>query len=309
MRAIRCQNGAPTLVDAPVPFGEGVAVRVASAGICGSDLHLMDWNLPAICGHEFAGRLEDGSAVVAEPIAPCGVCDPCRSGAYNRCDLGPDMVMGVGRDGAMAETCMVPASAVVRLPTSVALPDACLVEPMAVAVHALRRGRVGPDDRVAVVGGGSIGQLAVAACRAGGSEVDMEARHPHQHEAAANLGAGVVHGHYDTVLEAAGTASALSRAVELCRPGGRIVLLGTYWGPVEMPGQAIALKELDLVPASMYGRVGPSRDFEVAAAILAGHPEVAPVVITHRFPLDAVGEAFKVAADRRSGAIKVVLEP
>jgi threonine dehydrogenase-like Zn-dependent dehydrogenase len=114
---------------------------------------------------------------------------------------------------------------------------------------------------------------------------------------------------YDVVVEAAGTSSALARAVELARPGGRIVLLGTYWDAVEMPGQAIAMKELELLPANMYARVGPSRDFDVAAAILAHQPDVAGIVITHRFPLDAAHEAFAAAADRASGAIKVVLEP
>jgi threonine dehydrogenase-like Zn-dependent dehydrogenase len=209
----------------------------------------------------------------------------------------------------MAERCLVPAAAVVRLPGGVPLRDACLVEPLAVAVHGIRRGRVRPEERVAVVGGGSIGQLAVVACKAAGVAVDVEARHEHQRAAASRLGAGTVTDGYDVVVEAAGTSSALARAVELARPGGRIVLLGTYWDAVEMPGQAIAMKELELLPANMYARVGPSRDFDVAAAILAHQPDVAGIVITHRFPLDAAHEAFATAADRASGAIKVVLEP
>jgi threonine dehydrogenase-like Zn-dependent dehydrogenase len=88
------------------------------------------------------------------------------------------------------------------------------------------------------------------------------------------------------------------------------VLLGTYWeGGVELAGQALCMKELDLVPASMYGRVGPSRDFDVAASIMAARPELAEVLITHRFPLDAAADAFATARDRAAGAIKVVLEP
>ncbi|HEX7095444.1 MAG TPA: zinc-binding dehydrogenase, partial [Acidimicrobiales bacterium] len=115
---------------------------------------------------------------------------------------------------------------------------------------------------------------------------------------------------YDVVIEAAGTADALATAVERCRPGGTVVLLGTYWtGGVEMPGQALCMKEVSLVPASMYGRVGPSRDMEVAASLLASQPEIASTLITHRFPLDAAAEAFVAARDRAAGAIKVVLEP
>lgn len=309
MRAVRCLEGAPRVVDVPVPEGPGVELEVVAAGICGSDLHLMDWSLPYVAGHEFAGTLRDGTLVVAEPIAPCGECDPCRRGDYNLCERGPAMVMGVGRDGAMAERCVVPAGALVRLPAGTEARDACLVEPLAVGVHGVRRGGMRAGQRVAVVGGGSLGQLALVAAQAVGAPVDLEARHEHQREAAARLGAGPVHGEYEAVIEAAGSQSALDRAVELCRPGGRIVLLGTYWEGLRLPAQAIAMKEIDLLPSSMYARSGPSRDFDVAAAILAQRPEIGPAVITHRFPLDAAAEAFAVASDRSAGAIKVVLEP
>jgi 2-desacetyl-2-hydroxyethyl bacteriochlorophyllide A dehydrogenase len=297
-------------MDVPAPGGEGVLVRVASAGICGSDLHLLTWNLPAVMGHEFAGTLADGTPVAVEPLAPCGACTSCRAGDYQRCVDGPGIVMGVGLDGGMADECVVPERSLARLPTGVALTDACLVEPLAVAVHGVRRGGVRPSDRVAVIGGGTIGQTAIVATQAVGASVDLSARHERQREAGARLGAGEVQGDYDVVIEAAGTANALAQAVELCRPGGTVVLLGTYWdGGVEMPGQTLCMKEIDLVPASMYGRSGPSRDFDVAVTLLATRPEIAATIITHRFPLDAVADAFATARDRAAGAIKVVLEP
>ena len=88
------------------------------------------------------------------------------------------------------------------------------------------------------------------------------------------------------------------------------MLLASYWdGVVELPGLEVTSKEVTLVPAAMYGRVGPSRDIDVAAAILASRREVPETLITHRFPLDAAAEAFAVAADRAAGSIKVVLEP
>jgi len=111
-------------------------------------------------------------------------------------------------------------------------------------------------------------------------------------------------------IEAAGSADALADAVARCRPGGRVVLLGTYWdGQVPLPATQICTREIDLLPAMMYGRAGPSRDVDVAVALLAAHPEIAATLITHRFPLDAAVEAFATARDRASGAIKVVLEP
>jgi threonine dehydrogenase-like Zn-dependent dehydrogenase len=298
------------VVETPAPTGEGVRVRIGSAGICGSDLHLLAWSLPVVMGHEMAGVLDDGTPVAVEPIAPCGTCGPCLAGETQRCVTGPAMVQGVGRDGGMADEVVVPASALSRLAAGVSVRDACLVEPIAVAVHGIRRGGVVASDRVAVIGGGSIGQCALVAAQAVGARVDLAARHDRQRAVGERLGAGTVEGDYDVVVEAAGTASAIADAVERCRPGGRIVLLGSYWdGDVPIPGQTIAMKEITLVPASMYGRVGPSRDFDVAATIFAARPEVADAIITHRFPLDAAAEAFEVAADRAAGAIKVVLEP
>ncbi|HEX7096868.1 MAG TPA: alcohol dehydrogenase catalytic domain-containing protein, partial [Acidimicrobiales bacterium] len=150
MRAVRCEGGAPKVVDIPVPGGEGVRVHVESAGICGSDLHLLQWNLPVVMGHELAGRLDDGTPVAVEPIVPCLECDACRDGDVQRCVLGPTMVFGVGRDGGMSEQCVVPETSLVPLPAGVDPRDACLVEPLAVAVHGVRRGRIGGRDRVAV---------------------------------------------------------------------------------------------------------------------------------------------------------------
>jgi threonine dehydrogenase-like Zn-dependent dehydrogenase len=189
--------------------------------------------------------------------------------------------------------------------------DACLVEPLAVAIHGVRRGHIHGSQRVGVIGGGTIGLAAVVAAQAAGARVDLSARHDRQREAGERLGAGQLgDGEYDVVVEAAGTAGALAEAVDRCKPGGTVVLLGTYWdGDTAMPGQALCMKEITLVPASMYGRVGPSRDVDVAAALMASRPELAETLITHRFPLDAAPEAFAAAHDRAAGAIKVVLEP
>jgi threonine dehydrogenase-like Zn-dependent dehydrogenase len=309
MRAVHAVGGEVVVEKADEPAGEGLVVTIASSGVCGSDLHLVAWGLPVVMGHEFAGTLADGTPVAVEPLDPCGTCDACLDGAYNLCGLGPGMIFGVGRDGGMADRCLVPAAAISPLPAGLALGDACLAEPLAVTVHGVRRGDVRATDRVAVVGGGSLGQLALVAAQAVGATVDLEARHDGQRQAAERLGAGEVTEGYDVVIEAAGTISALARAVALCRSGGRVIIVGTYWDEAILPAMDACMREITLVPASLYGRSGPSRDFDVAVSILAARPEVAAAVITHRFPLDAVSEAFATARDREAGAIKVVLEP
>lgn len=311
MRAVRVHDGSVGVTDIPAPTGDGVRVRVASAGICGSDLHLLATPglTPTVTlGHEIAGHTTDGTPVAIEPLSPCGGCDSCRRGDYHLCVLGGGMLHGVGLDGGMADEVLVPERALVPLPSGLEVSDASLVEPLAVLVHSFRRSGVKADQRVAVVGGGTIGLCAVAVGRAAGCAVDLVARHDAQREAGARLGAGEVSGTYDLVIEAAGTDSALATAVELARPDSDVAIPAIYWGSVTVPGLPLCLKQVSLCPSTMYGRHAGGRDVDAAAALLAT-TDLADVLITHRFPLDAAAEAFSVAADRASGAIKVVLEP
>jgi threonine dehydrogenase-like Zn-dependent dehydrogenase len=213
------------------------------------------------------------------------------------------------RDGGMADELVVPERCLVPLPSGVAVRDACLVEPLSVCIHGVRKAGVHGGMRIAVVGGGSIGLCAVAAGRFAGAEVGLEARYDAQRAAGERLGAKPIDGEYDVVLECAGSESAVQRVCELAKPGGTVVLLSSYWGPLNLPGFLVMLKELRLQPSSMYGRHAAGRDIEAGAALLASNRAIAPALITHRLPLDAAAEAFRIARDRAAGAIKVVLEP
>ncbi len=310
MRAVRCVDGGVEVVDLPEPGGDGIRVKLRSAGICGSDLHLLDSGFaPKVTlGHEMAGELADGTLVAVEPLVICGECDCCERGDYNLCRGGPAGIMGVALDGGMSEIIVVPERCLVALAPGVLVRDACLVEPMAVAVHGVRLGGIGPGDTVAVIGGGTIGLCAVTASRALGASVALYARHDVQREAGERLGAGKPLDEYDIVIESAGTDSALDSAVAMARPGGRVVLLATYWQGMKMPGFPLCMKELKVIPSSMYSRDGDLRDFDRAAALVAETPDLADILITHRFPLDAAAAAFATARDRAQGAIKVVLE-
>jgi threonine dehydrogenase-like Zn-dependent dehydrogenase len=313
MRAVRVDDGEVAVVEVPSPRGEGVVLKVRSAGICGSDLHMVEAStllpLPATLGHEIAGVAPDGTPVAVEPLVPCGTCEMCRRGEDQLCANGPGILLGVGLDGGMADEVLVPERALVPLPAGVEPADASLVEPLAVLVHTLRRSGVRPDQRVAVVGGGTIGLCAVAVARARGCEVGLAARHEAQRQAGERLGATEVHGTYDLVLDAAGTDSSLATSIDLARPGAQVGVPGMYWGDVTLPGLPLCMKQVSLCPVWLYGRHAGGRDVDAAAALLATTPQLAPTLITHRFPLDAAAEAFATARDRAAGAIKVVLEP
>jgi len=311
MKAIRVIDGNPTLVDAPPPpNGDDVMVDIIAASICGSDLHMIDGGMAEgrVLGHEFAGTTPDGTPVAIEPIVSCGHCVQCLTGSRNHCHEGASG-FGIFIDGGMAERISIPAEALVALPSGLSIHDASLVEPLAVAVHAVRRARVGGGDRVAVVGAGPIGLSVAAVCVANGIDVHIEARHPHQQAAAERLGATVgTDGKYDVVFDAVAGTDSIAQAVSLCRVGGRVGLVGTIWQPVLLD-MAACLKEVEIIPSMMYGRTADGRDVDSAAAILARTPAIAEAMITHRFPIDAATEAFDAARSRADGAIKVVFEP
>jgi threonine dehydrogenase-like Zn-dependent dehydrogenase len=303
----------------PAGVGAGVRVSVVSSGICGSDLHLVSLGaLPVTLGHEFGGRLDDGTPVSVLPRVTCGTCGPCLSGDPQQCVTALAGAYGISRHGGMADEAWVEAGTARVLPADLPLRNACLVEPLAVALHGVHRAGVGPGAPVLVIGGGTIGLCAVAAARSLGAEVDILARHPARTAAGERLGAGTSPGRdYEIVLDAAGTQGAVDEAVQRVRPGGTIGILSTFWEPVTL-GMGFQIKEVTLVPAFMYGHhhgPGPVHDaddtdeFDDAARLLAGLPDLPGAVITHRFPLDEAAEAFRVAADRSTGAIKVVLEP
>jgi threonine dehydrogenase-like Zn-dependent dehydrogenase len=125
------------------------------------------------------------------------------------------------------------------------------------------------------------------------------------------LGAGTAaSGEYDVVVDAAGTSSAVATAIDHARPGGLLSAPAVYWDPLTIPNAVtLVVKEVRVQPSYTYGHHHGVREVDEAAALLGIVPELAGAVVTHRFGLDDAPEAFRVAADRASGAIKVVLEP
>ena len=309
MKAVRGHEGRPQVVEVDEAPGLGELIGMRSIGICASDLMYLQFGTQRILGHELAGVRADGSAVAVEGLFGCGECDYCRQGQNNLCAQSSKMALGIMQDGGMVEQFRVPGHKLVELPAGLGVLDAALVEPASVAWHGVRIGGAATDKRVAVVGGGSIGQLAAAAAQAhGAADVALEARYPHQQEIRERLGAGEPSGLYDVVVEAAGSPSSIQRSVELVRPGGTIAILGVTLGPLQVDFPLLLTKEVTLIASMGYCEHAGRQEMRLAAEMLAARPEIADALITHRFPLQDAEEAFRVAADRSSGAIKVVVE-
>ncbi len=311
----------------PEPGPGRVSVRVRACGICGTDLHYYRGHfgpVSGIClGHEMAGEaaavgggvtgVAEGDRVCVEPLSYCRECSYCRSGRYQLCPQR--RFIGMGPPGGLAGYVDLPAYAVHPLPAGVDFELGALAEPLAVAVHGLRLAALQPGERVLVVGAGSVGLLAIAGARAlGASSVVATARHPQQAAAAARLGALVLEGPPsdgpDVAVETVGgDGSALQQAIEWVRPGGRVAVLGLFQGNSAVNASLIVVKEVVLTGGVTYGHAEHRSDFDLALDIVRGHGEDLRPLITHRFALEEVAQAFATAADKSTGAIKVSVRP
>jgi threonine dehydrogenase-like Zn-dependent dehydrogenase len=318
----------------PEPRPGWVRLRVAAVGICGTDLHFYRGSFPSpaglLPGHEIGGVIESvgdgvtlptGMAVAVEPQTYCGECYQCRTGNHNRCSKR--ILLGVTGRGGCAEFATVPAYGIYPLPTGVPANAGALVEPLAVCVRGIHRGRIEAGQRVVIIGAGTIGLMSIIAARAAGaSEIMVTARHPHQQAAASRLGAdrvfptietlgmGLGDAPVDCVIETVGgKSSTLTDGVQVVRPGGVVLMLGVFDGVSAIPALDFSTKEVTLVGSNCYGRCGSRTDFAVAVDLLRTNLEQLASLVTHRFSLDQVNEAFATAARKNSGSVKVHIIP
>lgn len=303
----------------PEPQRGEALVRIRGVGLCGSDRH---WFLeggigdavlrePLVLGHELAGVLADGrragDRVVVDPAVPCGRCALCRAGQRHLC---ADMrFAGHGStDGGLRTLVAWPEHLVHALPDAVSDEAAPLLEPLAVALHAVDLGGGASGTTAAVFGCGPLGLLIVQALRAAGAKVEVAADPlPHRASAARELGgcgsepAGI---EVDVAYEAAGDDEALDAAIAATRPGGRIVLVGIPDGNRwSFHAAAARRKELTLVFCRRMRASDLSRAIRLAER---GGLELGALV-TARHGLADGPEAFRDLVERRG--LKVVVEP
>ena len=310
MRAVISHEGSVSVVNKPEPTGVGELIQVTSSGICGSDLHLVSLGLSGVVlGHEFGGTTPDGRLVAVRPTGECGSCPQCSRGIPNTCSSAAASLHGTSIDGGLAEFVMVDPSRLVAMHHSVEPSSVGLVEPLAVVIHGIKRSGAQSGMRALVVGAGSIGLLCAAALRDVGVDVDIVARHPHQADAATQLNAQVVTtpgSDYDIAFDAVCTQQSFDVCVTATRPGGAVLEFGMFWTPVAM-NNALMLKEITVIPSIFYNHNHATNDFVDAADMLFRLPHLTRAIVTHTFSLEDATQAFKVAQDKQSGAIKVHL--
>lgn len=332
-------------VGRPEPGPGEVLVRVAYCGVCGSDIPRIfvkgTYRFPLICGHEFAGTIEQcgegvneyrpGDRVAVFPLLWCGRCPACERGAYVMCSDYD--YYGSRRDGAFAEFVAVPTRNLLKVPEGVSLQAAAMTEPAAVALHAVRRaGGALVGQTAAIFGAGPIGLLAAQwARRIGAHQVilfdlvaeklamarrlgfelvfDPTASAPAEVVGRLTAGQGA-----ELCIEAAGVPATLLQAIAAARAGGRVVLLGNPSADVTLPASLLSQamrRELDLLGVwnSCFSPAGNNDDWHaVLTAAARGRVELEPLV-THRVPLEEAPAALAMMRDRTRFFAKVLVKP
>jgi L-iditol 2-dehydrogenase len=319
-------------VQAPATGPDDVLVESRAAGLCRTDIEMMTglfvdprWvHYPLIPGHEWAGRVVEvganvesvhvGDRVVCEGFVVCNRCARCRSGETHWCERIE--ALGFTRPGGYAELVAVPEQVVHRLPEHVSDDAGVLVEPASVVLRGLEKARPQPGEAVGVIGVGTLGALAIALLALWSpARILAVGLREEELELAQRLGATEVllagdgaraEGELDLVVEAAGAPAAVTLATQLCRPGGRAVLLGIAGEgrTLSLPSDLLIGKDMALIGSIAYPAATWSR---VVGLLADGVLDLDPIV-THRFPMSDFEDAVALMDDRHGIVAKIVLE-
>lgn len=320
--------------EARQPGPKEVLIRTMACGICGSDIHMFEGHHPVlkpplVMGHEFSGTIEAVGAEVTEfsagdyvlliPGQGCGKCPACQSGYFNRCRHL--QVIGGHIPGGFAEFVTVEARQVLKIPPYFPPEEAALVEVTSVAVHSVERlGNVEGKD-VIVFGAGPIGLSTLQVLKAYGAKTVLVSDVAEGRlELARQLGADFVLNPLETDIKAfvleeinpegidgaidcAGQEATLRSALEVTANGARIILTAIFGTSLTIPILLLQRGERELAGVQMYVR----KDFEIATRLIAEGKVNAKALITHRYPLEQIQQAFETAMDRKQQVGKVVV--
>lgn len=334
-----------TEVERPIlPASNFVLARVRVAGICGTDLRHWKKHEPElechIMGHELAGEVVEvgegvtnvkpGDRVVIETVMGDGVCDHCRIQRYNICEHLYDVrTQYVSR--AYGEYVAGPAEKFYKLPDHVSFEEASLIDTFSVCLHAQHLSGLGINDTVAVIGAGPIGLGQMMLAKASGADVIISDMVDSALELARELGADAVVNSAtknavervkaftggrgaDIVFECAGGESmpqTLPQATRMVRRAGKVVIVGGFdAGETAIPleWQRIQMSEIQLIPSASFAMHQIYREQGMVLDLIAKGRIDVKKLITHRFPLDRINEAFDTA-DRKqeTGAVFVAI--
>lgn len=322
--------------DVPVSKDGSVVIEVKSCGICGSDIHNWDMGAPVglVMGHEFSGVVVDpgsrvdlkkGDRVTGLPISPCGKCEACRSGNVQYCpDTWSEAVgLALTNSGGFAEYTSCRPDMVRKIPGNVSFDAACMVEPSAVALHAINLADIKIGDKVLIIGGGIIGLMSAEFAKlAGAGYVAIVETNKKRGRKAVSYGKvneyydalkedtipnllTKTNGGFDKVIECCGNSAAVSEALMTVKPGGTIVLVGVSATPITIPMVVGVMREIDIKGAIAY----TPYEFDTCLKLISEKKINVVKYIDDLVPLEKVQESFERLTNGKDAAVKIIVKP
>jgi threonine dehydrogenase-like Zn-dependent dehydrogenase len=332
-------------IPRPEVDADTVLIKLAGVGICGSNLHwwygggpatgMKSYPMPGAGGHEYAGvvaetgknvrRVKPGDRVTIDQFesTSCGTCVYCATGLFTQCQCR----RSYSQEGFVEYLKLSP-KGLYPLPDEIPTHIASLVQPYACSVSAVRRAGLHGGEHVVVLGGGVLGLCAAGAAKALGAErVILTAKYPSQAALGPRFGADVVipsgeaelverivaetggRGADLVVETVGGHAPTLGQAIDIVRPAGKVVVLGLWDDYVPLDSWKAVLKDVTLMFCLNHGVIGRKADYELCLDWMASRKVPAQDLVTHVKPLDEIADAFALASDKNSGAIKVIVTP
>lgn len=321
-------------IDIPEVGKNQVKLLIKKIGVCGSDIHVYHGQhpyteFPVVQGHEVAAEVIEvgenvstvkvGTKVTVQPQVVCGNCFPCQNGMYHICE--ELKVMGFQTTGLASEYFVVDEDKLTILPENLTLDQGAMVEPLAVAVHAVKRVSNIKDKNVLVIGGGPIGNLVAQTAKAMGAEkVVVSELSETRLEMAKKVGLEIIDGksedlqegivrHFgmrkaDVIFECVGSSNTVANAINVARKGSTVIIVGVVSNLTEVNMGYVQDHELEILGTAMY----QSNDFESAVNLLTNKKVEVEALITNHVKFEDYLEAYEIIETNKDKVMKVIID-
>ncbi len=337
LQAMMVKPGKPVLkkVEKPIPDENQVLIKIKRIGICGSDIRVFRGlhpytTYPVVQGHEVSGEISEigklvkslsvGDIVTIMPQEICGKCYPCKNNMYNDCDSLK--VMGFQIGGAAQEYFAIPEEMVVKLPANLLIEEGAMIEPMSVAVHAVRRAGDVHGKKILILGAGTIGNFVGQASKGLGADkvmitdlndfrLDLSKKcgidiivNPQKEDLKEAVLSGFGPDKSDIIIDCVGIENTISQAISLARKGSTIIVVGVFSEKPTIDLGLVQDYELNLIGSNMFMKKDYLKAIELAESGKLAMEEL----ITDRFSLSSYEKVYKYIEENKDHIMKVMLE-
>lgn len=316
-------------INEPVIDNENVIISILKTGICGSDIHYWVMGEPKglVMGHEYCGIVKDagnrkdlkvGDRVTGLPLSPCGHCEACKSGNIQYCIDTWKYATGLSltNPGGLTKEISVRSDMVIKVPDNISDEEVAMVEPTAVGLHAVNLADIKIGETVLIIGAGIIGLVSAMFAKKSGAKVIISETNKKRGAKAKTLGVcdewinplediSTYQSRFDKVIECCGNSNAVTSALTMIKPGGKIVLVGVSMEPITIPSIMGVMRENTIQGSIAY----TYEEFNKCITLMSNKEIDVTKFISDVVPLEGVQKAYERLTSGEDDAVKILVDP